>query len=160
MDMFFREEDFSLEISMGREYYQNDTRYTILYYAVDVINTKSHRLYGETPPEQKRFLTPKELTIMPNFSGAQSQNMEEGGVVRQDVNSFEFSVYMQELDENKVQLKRGDFFSYDHGDRRRFYEVSEINFIQNMSQSMGGQKPYFYSVKAIPAKKDSVNLPE
>lgn len=158
--MFFREEEFSLEISMGREYYNNDTRYTILYYPVDVINSKSHKLYGETPPEQKQFLTSKELTIMPNFSGARSENMSEGGIVRQDVDSFNFSVYIQELEDKSVKLKRGDFFSYDHGDRKRFYEVSDINFVQDIGQNMVGQKPYYYSIKAVPAKKDAVNLPD
>jgi hypothetical protein len=156
MQKFFSEKDFNLEIDLGREYYREDTNFTITYYKVNVIESKTHKLYGNAKPSQKRFFKPVDLVVAISFSNANTKNMSNGGIIRQDVDNFTFSVYNDELTEKNITLDRGDYFSYDHGDKTRYYEVTDISFINDISQTIGGYKPYYKKVVGIPVKEDVV----
>ena len=69
---FFSEEDFSLDISMGREAVEGDGNFTVILYRVDRENTSSDDLYGEAPKDGIKFFPPVELKVIPTLEEAEN----------------------------------------------------------------------------------------
>lgn len=158
LDLFFGTDDFDQEIEYGMEYYENDTRFRITLHRVDVINSKTHKLYGQAKPGEKQFLPAVELNVWVNFSGENTYNKKEMGLKTNHIESFLFNVYDKELDKHGIELRRGDFFAYHHGDRLRYYEIDKVSYVNEQSQTMAGQKPYFKRVTGVPVKEDIIKL--
>src|SRR5690606_4968556 len=105
-------------------------------------------------PRNKKLFPPVELSVWVNFSNEQTRWMSDGEIARSDIDSFIFNIYNKELDEKNIELNRGDYFSFDHGDRIRYYEIETINFVNSQSQTMVGHKPYYKRVVSKPVKED------
>jgi len=158
-DLFFTEEDLKLQIALGREYYASDINDKVILYRVNIVETITHSLYGETKSGQKKFLPAIELSVLVNMTDSATKYLSDGGITRQDIANLTFNIYNQELEELNCQLTIGDVVEYNHGDRIRYYEITSLNNISSTKQTMGGKSPYYKSVVCAPVKGDFV-LPQ
>ena len=111
VNKFFSNEDFDLDISMGREAIEGDGNFTVILYRVDRENTASDDLYGEAPKDGVKFFPPLELKVIPILEEAENKAYNSGaGSLRylQDGN-LTFGIYSSQLAELDAELSYGDY---------------------------------------------------
>jgi hypothetical protein len=111
---FFSNEDFNLEIEMGREAIEGDGNFVVILYRVDRENTASDDIYGEAEKDDIRFFPPLELRVIPILNEAENKTYNTGpGSLRylQD-GQLSFGLYDAQLAELDAQLNYGDYIGY------------------------------------------------
>jgi hypothetical protein len=113
INKFFSEEDFNLEIDMGREAIEGDGNFTIILYRVDRVLTEYDNVYGEATKDGLRYLVPVELKVIPIMAEPENKTHNPNGSFRylQDGN-FTFGIYDAQLSELDVQISVGDYIGY------------------------------------------------
>lgn len=160
MGLFMTEDSFELDVMYGRNFLQTDNAQKVRIHKVDIIKSKSHTLYGQTKPEDRRFFPPITISVMIGIQdGEQSYyGQNQGGIVRDDSGNITFGVYLRELEEKNIEIDRGDIIEYNmSGQRTRFYEVESANNVTDTTaKTIGGFKPYWKKVTAVPVRSDVV----
>lgn len=113
INKFFSEEDFNLEISMGREAIEGDGNFTIILYRVDREMSASDNLYGEAPKDGIKYFPPVELKVVPIMNEAENKAYNSNGSLRylQD-GQFTFGIYDAQLIEAETDINYGDYIGY------------------------------------------------
>lgn len=113
IDKFFSEEDFNLEISMGREAIEGDGNFTIILYRIDRQLTEYDELYGEASADGIRFYPPVELKVIPILAAPENLNYNPNGSMRyiQD-GQLSFGIYDAQLKELDTDISYGDYIGY------------------------------------------------
>lgn len=113
INKWFSQEDFNLEISMGREAIEGDGNFTVILYRVDRDMTESDNLYGEVSKDGIRFYPPVELKVIPIMAEPENKSYNKDGGLRylQDGN-LTFGIYDAQLTELKTSLSYGDYIGY------------------------------------------------
>lgn len=153
INKFFSEEDFSLEISMGREAMEGDGNFTVILYRVDRENSESDNLYGEASKDGIRFFAPVELKVVPVFEAAENKSYNTNGTMRyiQDGN-FNFGIYDAQLTDLKATISYGDYIGYPVSETElRYFSVVDdgIKNYDNKHTIMG-YKGVYRSIKCAP----------
>lgn len=160
--MFMSDNSYNLEIMYGRHYLETDVNFVINLYRINVITTKTHDLYGQSKASDKEFFDPVKLKVMINIDDNQQDSYggDDAGLVREDTGNLVFGIYLDELKENNTEINRGDIIEYNQsGDRNRYYEVENAQNVEDVtSQTIGGFKPYYKKVLAVPVKEDITKL--
>lgn len=114
INKFFSEEDFFLEISMGREFLEGDGNFVVILYRVDRQFTESDDLYSEAPKDGIKFFPPVELRVLPILEEAENKayNSSSGSLRYLQDGNFTFSIYESQLSELAVELNYGDYIGY------------------------------------------------
>lgn len=157
--MFMSENSFDLEKMYGRNYIKTDSPFYINYYKINILKTKVDDLYGESKPSDKKFFAPKRLNVMLDLEEGSAKFFSETGVLRDDVGNLIFGVFEDELKENNIEVTLGDYISFNmSGQRERFFEISNPNYVSDAStQTWGGMRgDYWRKVEATPVKEDVV----
>jgi len=113
INRFFSEEDFSLEINMGREAIEGDGNFTVILYRVDRNNSSSDNLYGEAPKDGIKYFPPVELKVVPIIAEAENKTYNSNGSLRylQD-GQLTFGIYDSQLKELDTEISYGDYIAY------------------------------------------------
>lgn len=113
INKFFSEEDFNLEISMGREAIEGDGNFTLILFRVNREMTESDDLYGEASKDGIRFFPPVELKVTPLMEGPSNGTYNKNGSLRyiQDGN-LTFGIYDAQLSELDTEVSYGDYIGY------------------------------------------------
>lgn len=113
INKFFSEEDFNLEISMGREAIEGDGNFTVILYRVNRDMSEYDSLYGEASKDGIRFYPPVELKVIPIMSAPENKTYNKNGGLRylQDGN-LTFGIYDSQLSELDTTLSYGDYIGY------------------------------------------------
>lgn len=125
INKFFSEEDFDLEISMGREAIEGDGNFTLILYRVDREMTESDNVYSEASKDGIRFLPPVELKVIPILGEPENKSYNKDGSMRyiQD-GQLKFGIYDAQLTELKTSLSYGDYIGYPVTETEiRYYSV-------------------------------------
>jgi len=158
--MFMTEKSFDLDVEYGRTYLKTDNPQFVIIHRINVIETKSHSLYGQAKPSDRKYLAPVKINVMVTIEDGQQLNYGEGagGIVRDDTGIIKFGVYLKELEEKQLEISRGDIIEYNmSGTKSRYYEVENANNVEDTtSKSIGGFKPYWKSITGVPVKSDVV----
>jgi len=154
--LFMNENSFNLDVAIGREYLMSDVNYKVKIHKINVIESKTHKLYGQAKPSDKKFFPPVELNALVEISNTEQKNYTDGGAVRDDISSITVKVYLQELAEKKLEVLRGDIIEYNmSGERFRYFEVEDAQNVTDVtSQTIANFKPYWKRIIAIPVKED------
>lgn len=156
--LFMNEKSFELDIFYGREYLRNDAIYLVTIHRINITETKSHALYGQSKPSDRSYLNPITINVMLDVEeGAQKYYGDtEGGLTRDDTGNLVFGVYLEELKEKDIEINRGDIVEFNiSGIKNRYYEVESANTISDtMDKTLGGFKPYWKKITAVPVKSD------
>lgn len=156
INKFFSEEDFNLEISMGRESVEGDGNFTIILYKVNRQLTESDNVYGEASKDGIRFFPPIELKVVPILETPENKSYNPNGTARflQD-GPFTFGIYDAQLEELKTSLDYGDYIGYPVTETEiRYYSIAN-NGIKNFDNrhTIMGWKGAFKSVLCSPVDK-------
>jgi len=160
MGLFMTDNSFELDVMYGRNFLHTDNAQKVKIHKVNIVKSKSHTLYGQTKPEDKKFFPPVIISVMVGIEdGAQKYYGDNpGGISRDDSGNISFGVYLRELEEKKLQIDRGDIIEYNmSGERTRFYEVESANNVTDTTaKTIGGYKPYWRKITGVPVKEDSI----
>jgi hypothetical protein len=113
VNKWFSEEDFNLEIEMGREAIEGDGNFTLILYRVDRQLTESDDLYGEASANGIRYFPPIELKVIPIMDEAENKAYNSNGGLRylQD-GQLTFGIYDAQLKELDTEISYGDYIGY------------------------------------------------
>lgn len=158
--LFMSQNSFDLDVMYGRNFLQTDNAQEVILYKINIIETKSHNLYGQTKAKDKKFMSPVRLSVMVNVDASKQEfyGSNQGGIVRDDTGNLSFGIYLKELEEKQVDIDRGDIIEYNmSGEKNRYYEVENANNVTDeTNKTIGGFKPYFKRVTATPVKEDVI----
>ena len=154
INKFFSNEDFDLDISMGREAIEGDGNFVVILYRVDRENTASDDLYGEASKDGIRFLPPVELRVIPTLEEAENKayNSSSGGLRYLQDGVLSFGIYESQLAELDVELNYGDYIGYPVSETEvRYFSVTNdgIKNYDNKHTIMG-YKGTYRTVKCAP----------
>lgn len=153
INKFFSEDDFFLEISMGREAIEGDGNFTVILYKVDREMTQFDDLYGEGSKDGIKFFPPVELKVIPILDEAENKSYNSNGSARylQD-GQLNFGIYQSQLNELKVDIAYGDYIGLPVTETEiRYFSVSndgKKNY--DNKHTIMGYKGAFRSVKCAP----------
>jgi hypothetical protein len=160
MGLFMSDNSFDLDVMYGRNYLETDNAQEIILHKINILETKSHNLYGQTKTRDKKFMPPVRLKIMVTVADGKQENYggNPGGIVRDDTGNISFGIYLKELEEKNVEIDRGDIVEYNmSGEKSRFYEVENANNVTDETKkTIGGFKTYWKRVTGVPVKEDVV----
>lgn len=126
INKFFSEEDFILEVNMGREAIEGDGNFTIVLYRVDRQTSEFDNLYGEATKDGIRFFPPVELKVIPILAEPDNKvyNQSNGTGRHLQDGQFTFGIYVAQLGEEEVDISYGDYIGYTVTEKDiRYYSV-------------------------------------
>jgi hypothetical protein len=160
MGLFMTDNSFDLDVMYGRNYLETDNAQEVIIHKINLIETKSHALYGQAKTKDKKFFAPVRIKVMVTLEDAKQENYgaNPGGIARDDTGNIRFGVYLKELEEKHLEIDRGDIVEYNmSGEKNRYYEVDNANNVSDETKkSIGGFKPYWKLITATPVKEDVV----
>lgn len=125
INKFFSEEDFILEVGMGREAIEGDGNFTVILYRVNRQMSEFDNLYGEATKDGIRYFPPVELKVIPILAEPENKAYNQNGTGRylQD-GQFTFGIYVSQLNEEEVDISFGDYIGYAVTEKDiRYYSV-------------------------------------
>jgi hypothetical protein len=153
---FFSNEDFNLEIEMGREAIEGDGNFVAILFRVDRDLTESDDLYGEAQKDNIRYLPPVELRVVPILSAPENKTYIESGLNYLEDGQFTFGIYEAQLAELDVELSMGDYIGYSVTETEmRFYSIvndGRKNF--DNTHTIMGYKGAFRTVLCTPVDEN------
>ncbi len=157
--LFITENSLNLDIAYGRHFLDVDNPQEVIIHKINILETKTHSLYGQSKAKDKSFFPPVRIKVRLSVGDSEQKYYGEGagGIVRDDVSNLTFGVYLKELEEKHLEIDRGDIVEYNmSGEKNRYYEVESANNVTDeTSKTIGGFKPYFKKVICTPIKSDS-----
>jgi len=160
MGLFMTDNSFDLDVMYGRNFLQTDNAQEVIIHKINVIESKSHSLYGQTKAKDKKYMPPVRISVMVGVEDGKQENYgsNPGGIARDDTGVISFGVYLKELEEKQLEIDRGDIIEYNmSGQKNRYYEVESANNVTDTtSKSIGGFKTYWKKVTGVPVKEDVV----
>lgn len=160
MGMFMSNNSFDLDVMYGRNFLQTDNAQTVIIHKINLIESKSHSLYGQAKTKDKKFLAPVQLSVMVTIDDGKQEyyGSNQGGISRDDSGNISFGIYLKELEEKNFEIDRGDIIQYNmSGEKNRYYEVESANNVTDETKkTIGGFKPYWKKIVGIPVKEDVV----
>ena len=158
--LFMTDNSFDLDVMYGRNFLQTDNAQEVIIHKINIIDTKSHSLYGQAKAKDKKFMKPVRISVMVNIDNGQQEyyGAAQGGISRDDTGIISFGVYLKELEEKKIEIDRGDIVEYNmSGEKNRYYEVESANNITDETKkTIGGFKPYWKRITGVPVKEDVI----
>ena len=160
--LFMNQDSIDLEIMYGRHFLETDNVQEVTIHKINIIETKSHSLYGQAKARDKKFMSPVKIKVRVTVEDGKQEyyGSNQGGIVRDDTGNITFCVYLKELEEKQLEIDRGDIIEYNiSGEKNRYYEVENANNVTDTtSKSIGGFITYYKKVIGVPVKEDVVSL--
>lgn len=156
--LFMTESSFNLEVEFGREYQKSDNPNIITLYRIDIIQTKTDDLYGETTASEKVFRPVVKLNASVVIEKGNQEYMANSGIVKDKSGPLTARIYLKELEEKGVEISRGDIVAYNQsGELERYYEVVSANNVTDETEkTFAGMKPFWKKIVAVPVQSDVV----
>lgn len=160
MGLFMTDNSFDLDVMYGRNYLETDNAQEVILHKINIVETKTHSLYGQAKTKDKKFFPPVKLSVMVTVEDAKQEfyGGNQGGIARDDAGNIRFGIYLKELEEKQVEIDRGDIIEYNmSGLKNRYYEVFSANNVSDETKkTIGGFKSYWKLVIGVPVKEDVV----
>ncbi len=156
--IFINDNSFNFDIMLGRNFLKTDSPFKVKYYRIDVLKSKVDDLYGESKPADKKFFSVIEFHVMIDIEDGDTSYFGEDGLPRNDSGPLTFGIYLDEINEKQTEIMRGSYVSFNFsGTKDRFFEIVEADNVSDItSRTIGGYKPYWKKIVAIPVKEDVV----
>ena len=158
--LFMNQDSIDLDIMYGRNFLETDNVQEVIIHKINIIETKSHSLYGQAKSKDKKFMRPIRIRVRVTVEDGKQEyyGANPGGITRDDSGNISFSVYLKELEEKNLEIDRGDIIEYNmSGQKNRYYEVESANNVTDTtSKSIGGFVTYYKHVIGVPIKEDII----
>jgi hypothetical protein len=140
---FYNQKDFDADIRMSKEYINEDMGLTIYLYSINITASKKD-IYGESMPNEKEFLGPYKLSVWISIPPSEKTKIGGSMLVNENVETVKLGVYTDELDKLGIDIKRGDYFTYDDNDTSTTKNGDVFKVIENklkgLLQELGGNE--------------------
>lgn len=141
---FVNELGFDFELTLGRDYVENEVAMEILYYEVESSKTEKSKLYGERKNSPIVHKPSKKLKCVINLDDPKQDEIAEGGLKKDYYGTLEIAIYQQHLDENEVTVKLGDIIGYRTGTAEvRYFTIFNPDYVDVSN------KKSFYGVRSF-----------
>jgi hypothetical protein len=149
---FFGGEDYSLDISMGREWLDGDMNFKIVLYSVDRTKTVNDDVYGEVEKNGIQFLPPVSINAYVQILQPDNKFLGNSKVIQNEPGNMKFSIYTQDLIDLQVNINLGDYIGYwvSEADVRYYSVVNAGTPNYDNKHTYGGYKPFYVSYVASP----------
>jgi len=156
VNKFFSQEDFNLEIEMGREAIEGDGNFMVVLYRVDRENTSVDDVYGEAGMDEIRYFPPVELLVIPTHEEPENKTYGEGRLQYLEDGNLTFGIYVAQLEELDVDISIGDYIGYPITDTEmRYFSVSNDGRKNwDNKHTIMGYKGAFRSVSCAPVDEN------
>lgn len=155
LSKFFSQNDFDLNVQLGREYLHGDINMVLVLYQVDREKTNIDDVYAEAGKDEIKYYPPVEFNALVRIE--EPKNVAyQGGVVRyNEPGNLTFSVYITHLNELNIDVRYGDYIGYaDTEDKLRFYTViNDGKVTSDNKHKMFGFKPHYRTITCSPAQE-------
>ena len=150
LEKFFGQDDFALEIEMGREYLNGDLNFTLVLYSVDIQKTNKDDVYGEVINGGIQFQPPVEFRALVRIEEATNQYINGSRVMQNEPGNMTFSVYQSLLNDLDVDIQYGDYLAYYETESRvRYYNVvNDGRVVSDNKHSYGGYRSFYRTILA------------
>ena len=159
--LFMSQNSFDLEVMYGRNFLLTDNVQEVIIHRVNIIETKTHSLYGQTKAKNRRYLTPVIISAFVMVEeGKQSYlGNNPGGITRDDTGNISIGVYLKELEEKNIEINRGDIIEYNmSGSKNRYYEVDNANNVTDTTdKTIGGFGVFYKKITGVPVKTEVIS---
>ena len=147
---FFGGEDFSLDVSIGREWLEGDMNFTLVLYKVDKQKTDTDDVYGETVKDGIKFTPPREFKGFVKIVAPENKNLGTSKLSQTEPGNLTVSVYQSHLDELGIEIEYGDYIAYYETESRvRYYSVvNDGRVVSDNKHTYGGYKPFYRTIIA------------
>lgn len=160
INRFYDDIDFNLELEMASELINEDMNFTVILYRIDRDNSNYDDIYGESNPQQIRYLTPVELKAILTLNTPENKNYDTNGRLRyQEYGNLTFDVLNRELSDKNVDISYGDIVAYsDKEDNLKYFEVFDDGKINtDNSHTHFGFRSYYRSIKCVTVDPNQFN---
>ena len=156
LNKFFAEEDFDLDIEMGREWLNGDMNFTLVLYGVDQQRTIKDDVYGEVTSDGVQFKAPVEFNALVRIQEANNNYIGNSRILQNEPGNLVFSVYHKELEEKKIEINLGDYIGYWIRENEiRYYSVVDAATPDyDNKHTYGGYKSFYYTYTSTPVSPD------
>ena len=147
---FFGQEDFDLDIELGKEWLHGDMNFTLVLYRVNRQQTKTDDVYGETLTDGIKFLPPVEFKAFVQVMAPENKNLGSSKIEQIEPGNVRISVYQKHLDELDIEINYGDYIGYyETEDRVRYYTVNnDGRVVSDNKHTYAGYKPFYRTIMA------------
>ena len=155
LSKFFSQDDFNINIQMGQEYLHGDLNMKLVLYRVDRQNTVTDDIYAEVGKDQVKYLPPIEFNALVKIDEPKNSSYKNGLNRYSEPGNLTLSVYINHLEELKIDIRYGDFIGYsDSEERLRYYTVSNDGRVTSDNKhKMFGFKPHYRTITCVPAQE-------
>lgn len=152
--LFYDEEGFDFEMTIGKNYVEQDMGQTIVLYQVDASKTQTDAVYGETDPDDVIYKPPIEIPCVYQVDEPElkSYDKEKQLGTYMKTGKLTIGVYQETLDELGVDIKKGDYLGIQvREDHLEFFVINNDgkNNYDN-SHTLFGFRPLFRTISASP----------
>lgn len=151
----FSEKDYRNEERALRAYWEKEVGFSIRLFRMDTVKSMTKNLYGETKSKDKKFLPAVSLTPSFNIGKSTNKFLSGSGIGKEQYETFEFNLFISEMEEKGVVINKGDFVLFNDGQAIRPFEISTASQI-NTSNTIGGFRPFYRSFNAVLVSDDKV----
>lgn len=152
---FYKEKDYQNELKALRNYWTKDVGFQVALFRIDIVKSTVTNIYGESRAKNKKFLPPVSLVVSFQIGATTNRFMAKSGVNKQEYESFDFNVFIAELEEKEIVINAGDYVLFNDGQVARLFEVNTISNI-NTTNTIGGFRPFFQHISATLKLGDTV----
>lgn len=152
LSKWYDDADFELDISMGREYLEDDNNFTVVLYSIDRQKTNFDDIYGETLQDEIRFKPPVELKVLIELESNEMKTYNNNGTLSyEEYGNLNFFIYTKQLDEKKCDIIIGDFIAYaDKEDNVKYFKVVDDDRTNSENQkTFGGYKAFYRKIVSV-----------
>jgi hypothetical protein len=152
INKFFSQEDFNLEVEMGREAIEGDGNFTVILFRVDRQSTASDDVYGEAGKDEIKYFPPVELKVIPTIAGPENKTYSNGMLRHLEDGNLSFGIYDAQLAELDTDISYGDYIGYPIDDFtvRYFSVVNDGKKNYDNAHTIMGYQGAFRSVDCAP----------
>jgi hypothetical protein len=156
LSKFFSQDDFDINIQMGREYLHGDLNMKLVLYRVDRSKTDNDAVYAEAGADEIKYFPPVEINALVKIEEPKNVTYKSGMVRYNEPGNLTLSVYITHLEELNVDIKYGDYIGYpDSEDKLRFYTVSNDGKVTSDNKhKMFGFKPHYRTIVCVPTQQN------
>lgn len=133
---------------VGQEYLHGDINMKVVLYRVDREKTETDDVYAEVGKDQVKFFPPVELNGIVRIEEPKNATYKNGIDRYLEPGNMIFSVYINHLEELKVDIRYGDYLGYSESEEKiRFYMVTnDGKVVSDNKHSHFGFKPSYRTI--------------
>jgi len=159
--LFYDAEMFAFEREIGKDYVEQDMGQTIVLYQVDMSQTQTDAVYGETEPGSIAFKTPIEVPCTYKIEEPELKSYDKDKQLGTYMKTGKLTVgvYQETLDELGVDMKKGDYISIqitpEHAEYWTIVSDGKNNY--GNAHTLWGTVPLYRTIQAAPIDESEFN---